>query len=128
MKSNDKKIIIFILSIALMCVSIIAIVCGCNMKSNEDKRYLELFPSLLNSYIFNSCDYNKEVNTYVSCEIEEYGIGKDNSPYVIFKSQTFNADATELIDGPYLEKMYFWESENGGFSTAMDKEFKKSAE
>lgn len=125
---NRYKITTLVLFVMLICVSIVAVTLGFNTKSREEQRYLALFPSLLNVSVWERCGSPSTNEVYLSCEVRDYGVNEQGDPYVIFESRIYDASSLELIDGPYLEKMYYWESETGGFSTAMDKEFKKLAE
>lgn len=126
-QNNIPKEIIMLCLLGIL-VLIFGISTAClftKRKTHSEERYLALYPTLLETSVREHCAYNSTSTLSKKCELKEYGISKNDDPYVIFSEQEFKIDEGSVtpINEPHLEKMYYWESENGTFSNAMDKEF-----
>lgn len=100
-KSKNQKIqpkyrnIIIVLSVAVVALTGGLIYCGMNMKTAEEKEYLGVMPHLMSRHV--DLMYDREGR---ACTAEEYGISKDNDPFVEFYCDEYeNGELKERVDG-----------------------------
>ena len=106
-KSQTKyPCIIIVLCVAIACLIGGVIYCGTNMKSYEEREYLDVYEHLLSSYVFRSCDELMGNDAYV-CQIDSYGVSKDGDPYVKFKATEYNTEGHEPTGKVQMGTIYF---------------------
>lgn len=100
-KNNYKKFNI-ILGVLMVAMAIALMYCSFNIKSVEDKEYLDLREHLLSRFI--SLNYQKENQI---CEMESYGLSKDREISVRFWCQNYDKNTDSLIGNKEYHTLYF---------------------